>query len=1346
MSKPLFVELFIAAMVCLGSMLAPSLLAAGAPGGAPIGSASAVNVRSFTPSAILLPLSKASGNRKALLRYRIVIPPQHGAVTIPESPQSQDTGVYALYISDRDMTGADSFTWAASDGEVECEPSVVNLTVRTAPPLPESKMVCAMEGVTLECPVNYTGGGGFTYSLQASSPAHGRLEVVTNVTDRSAWRFRYMPQSGFTGVDRFDWSLPWTTGRADESPKVVTYWLVVKPKGQTDWPQWRADEWRSGFTTMQLPPKLGLRWQRDLPPTPSPYTRRTAVNPYVDIDYCRPVQLGKRIFVPVTASDCLMACDTETGEGVWKFYASGVIHRPPVAFPRQDGRHLVVFGSDDGWIYALLAEDGTLAWKVHAAPNSRTAMGFGRLSSVWPVFASPVLSRGRIYAAAGYMPLFGLYAYCLEAETGKALWTNDGRIRDAYNTSALGPLAVACDGARIYGSVEGACRPWVLDSANGSFLGHVGVGFAYPGVFRNGSSGWYTDGKGDIIEPGRADNNLAEPMSITVGSQSVGQADVRSLGVTGTVASILAGDGKLFVTTAQGGLYCFDGSGVTPRMHPVERIPLPETVDAWSADAKTMLSRADLKQGLALVFGLGCGRLAEELAKQSKLAIVVVDPDRAKLQAFRSRMDAAGLSGTRVSTLEGRPNDIAFAPRQAALIVSESLEVADFGDARWLLKKIHTMLRPQGGEAWLSVSEPDGAALATAMKELSARLPLMELGRCKAEGGSTEGFAQLKRLGLNEEMQRYEPPFGLAAFGSQPMLQEWSAPARTVNWPGRDTYSWLPFDGQWPDTTPPARSVAPTNGYPTPTTVSTAHSIFTTLKNPLSGEYERFPGLPASGADAACGAVINRTGDLGYSNGKLVSLFDASENYWGRLFLTGMGGCPGRARAQFGAFVAVGHPVSGSACGCSAVMQFSDMLLLSMPDEEFWVAYQTTRSGREVEDRPIRRVGVNFGAPGDRLVKEEGLLWTHHPFAGMFGQVSYSKPAVPEALPLVPVSYRGHVESIYHHSAQMDRHGERHRDWVAASYVRGMTGITLHLAQPAVALRAAGAPKIDGRLDEACWDGSRILHIVPPTPSLDPLRTRGPPPPDEECQALLRYDDQALYVAARVKAVCGPKGHKFVTVTLSNRDRLDRSVTLTCDMQGRRSSGVATNAWSGAGLTEAALPFAAEMAIPWKALEDAGLGRKQLVINLDISGGRLTSTYTPLFLDVPTGEIAASRTSKVRLYFAEMEGRTPGQRVFGVSLQGRRVIEALDIVTEAGGPKRELMKEFDNIVVGETLDIDFTPEVGEPLLSGVEVLDTAAPGGALSSLPPVAAASSTNANPSVRNLNLRNVSLWYEEK
>ena len=67
-----------------------------------------------------------------------------------------------------------------------------------------------------------------------------------------------------------------------------------------------------------------------------------------------------------------------------------------------------------------------------------------------------------------------------------------------------------------------------------------------------------------------------------------------------------------------------------------------------------------------------------------------------------------------------------------------------------------------------------------------------------------------------------------------------------------------------------------------------------------------------------------------------------------------------------------------------------------------------------------------------------------------------------------------------------------------------------------------------------------------------------------------------------------------------------------------------------------------------------------------------------------------------------------GDRVFDVSLQGERVVEGFDIIQEAGGPRRAMVREFGGAPVGQELTIALAPHGGDagngPVLCGVEVV------------------------------------------
>ena len=98
---------------------------------------------------------------------------------------------------------------------------------------------------------------------------------------------------------------------------------------------------------------------------------------------------------------------------------------------------------------------------------------------------------------------------------------------------------------------------------------------------------------------------------------------------------------------------------------------------------------------------------------------------------------------------------------------------------------------------------------------------------------------------------------------------------------------------------------------------------------------------------------------------------------------------------------------------------------------------------------------------------------------------------------------------------------------------------------------------------------------------------------------------------------------------------------------------------------------------------------------LGVTGIRITLAET----------VAKSRPYTVRLYFAEPELEAgSGDRVFDVALQGQPVLTDFDVAAEAGGPRRVVVRQFEQVAVADTLQIGFAPKSGEPLICGVEVI------------------------------------------
>ncbi|MEW6356588.1 MAG: PQQ-binding-like beta-propeller repeat protein [Planctomycetota bacterium] len=82
----------------------------------------------------------------------------------------------------------------------------------------------------------------------------------------------------------------------------------------------------------------------------------------------------------------------------------------------------------------------------------------------------------------------------------------------------------------------------------------------------------------------------------------------------------------------------------------------------------------------------------------------------------------------------------------------------------------------------------------------------------------------------------------------------------------------------------------------------------------------------------------------------------------------------------------------------------------------------------------------------------------------------------------------------------------------------------------------------------------------------------------------------------------------------------------------------------------------------------------------------------------------------VRLAFADLDNTEPGERVFDIKLQGKVVAKNFDIVKEAGGGNRAVVKEFCEIPVADKLKIGFVAKAKKPdtrqmpVVQGIEVV------------------------------------------
>jgi outer membrane protein assembly factor BamB len=206
---------------------------------------------------------------------------------------------------------------------------------------------------------------------------------------------------------------------------------AAAPAG-SDWPTFRHDPARSSSTAGEkFPPKLKVLWKTPVAGSraPSLLADDASGNWTGGEPLTAPTVAGGRVFVALPDRHQVVALDAAGGKPVWSATVGGRTDVPPTI---HGGLALV--GARDGWVYALGASDGQLAWRFRAAPEERRVVAFGQLESAWPVVGGVLVRDNLAYACSGRSSESdgGTGVCCLEPASGKLLWETrppgDGKV------------------------------------------------------------------------------------------------------------------------------------------------------------------------------------------------------------------------------------------------------------------------------------------------------------------------------------------------------------------------------------------------------------------------------------------------------------------------------------------------------------------------------------------------------------------------------------------------------------------------------------------------------------------------------------------------------------------------------------------------------------------------------------------------------------------------------------------------------------------------------------------------------------------------------------------------------
>jgi outer membrane protein assembly factor BamB len=1169
-----------------------------------------------------------------------------------------------------------------------------------------------------------------------------------------------------------------------------------------DWPMDRHDPQRSGASSQELAPELHLHWVRELPALEPAWPDQPKMQ--FDAAYV-PVVLGKTLFLSSSREDSVTAYDAQTGEEKWKFLADGPVRFAPVAW-----EGMLYFVADDGYLYCLDAETGTTRWKFRGGPSDRKILGNERLISTWPARGAPVVADGKVYFAASIWPFMGIFIHALDAHTGQVVWTNDGDgsiyIQQPHHADAFagvapqGALVAVGDRLLVPG---GRSVPACLDRHTGKLLHfQLADNSAIGGGSDVAASGEVFANGGELFDLATGDHreSIGQPVVLdgdTIYSATksgiqarVGKSVTGSIALPGVQTLIKAGsrlyagttdrvcavelssldhklriawqtdvahpaalaaaDDRLFVAGHDGRVYCFGPEAKEARTFTLPA-PAEPPSDAWTEKARSILETTHVRDSYCIAWGVGTGRLIAELARQSRLHVIAVEPDRDRVEMVRRQLLQAGLHGKRVAVLQGSPDTVSLPPYLAGLMVSEDLEGLAITDRQAFLKHAYESLRPFGGVACLPVPAARrssftqmvaAAGLVQAqVKEAGEWLLLSREGALPGAADWTHEHADAGNTRVSKD-QLVRAPLGILWFGGpthegilprhghgpQPqvvegrLIIEGMDLLRAVDiYTGRLLWETeLPGIGQAFNNT----SHQPGSNASGSNFVSTHDGIYAccgktcvrldpgTGKRMAEFTLPTFPGEPAAvwghvnvWQDYLVGAaehapenpkskhaalstskhlvVLNRhtgqvlwtaTAHSGFRHnaivlggGRLYAIDRPSVDFLGRAL-------PGQAHARprlVALDLATGREV------------------WSTEEDVFgtWLSY-SARFEVLIECGRVARDTLNDEPHGMRAYQAtRGTVLWYKP--------TYDGPAMISGQQIL----KGNGACDLLTGAPVLRTDPLTGQSVEWTWGRGYGCNTPMASTHLLTFRSGAAGYFDrandggtgnfGGFRSSCTNNLLVAGGVLVAPEY--TRTCTCSYQNQTSLALVHMPENEMWTYVGSQSAPGPIHRVGINLGAPGaRKSADGTLWLEYPHAGGPSPTVSVRTAPDNEKLTLFRHHASQVHsdLPWVGASGAK-GIHSLTVTLD-------------------KEARQERTFTVRLYFIEPDALKPGDRVFDIALQGKPVLDDLDIVREVGGSKRSLVKEFKGIRVSGDLNVTLSPtaaaKIAEPVLCGVEVI------------------------------------------
>lgn len=383
-------------------------------------------------------------------------------------------------------------------------------------------------------------------------------------------------------------------------------------------------------------------------------------------------------------------------------------------------------------------------------------------------------------------------------------------------------------------------------------------------------------------------------------------------------------------------------------------------------------------------------------------------------------------------------------------------------------------------------------------------------------------------------------------------------------------------------------------------------------------------------------------------------------------------------------------------CSCSYQNQTS-LALAHMPEMDMWTVSNSTvlnpSSGR------VRTMGVNLGAPGDRR-DQNGLMWLEYP------------PVAGDA-PNLKLELNGEADFFQDHPSSMSTAA---LPWVASSGVEGIKNLKLGLkAMPLFTLKT-GLPIEHGDDDaEEAASGTVSLDST----VLELVQTA-----DESQLVGLRFNAinlargaelRAAYLQFTCKTPSDQPGDLVIQAEAIGSSPRFLNTSRNISSRQRTISKIVWSpvAWKKEGDTSEAqrtpdlAPLIREVISrdDWQpgnsiAFIISGAGKRVAMV---FRTGETTSAKLIVDADETSPKNAASEELapyRVRLHFGTPRATKREQRIFDVTVQGQPTISN---VTLGGDGQLAQVHTLERVLLGESIQIEFTPKKGRALLSGIEL-------------------------------------------